>query len=273
MTAQAQTAMAPPVAGGGGASASGQNVFQWQGRAHKNRQVPITRAVFDQGGYQLYDNTGETIVVPFANQNLYVMRFGQSSGGTYFVQRRQFHTDALHSARRLSGKCGSARGQMVSLPAELCLFRPGLCRPRAIVVGLCRHGLVSGHDLLRRGTTGNHPWSVGLSFSPLPGLYFSIFNHPYYGWNSYHSYYSYHPTRPGSYVPQLPDIQLLPRQSLRPDLLCESSVALSAATARITPPFHGVARAIFGGTSVPRTRSVTQAVRLAEPAPSAQPIA
>jgi hypothetical protein len=60
-------------------------VFQWQD-VPQGQQVPITRAVFDQGGYQLFAATGETIVVPFVNQNLYAMKFGRTGGGqSYFV--------------------------------------------------------------------------------------------------------------------------------------------------------------------------------------------
>src|SRR5262245_18958041 len=91
---QQPVSMAPPVSNGAGpgpvASAppmdsGGQNsVYNWQD-VPVNQDVAITRAAFDQGGYQLFAASGETIVVPFANQNLYVMKFGRSnSGSTYF---------------------------------------------------------------------------------------------------------------------------------------------------------------------------------------------
>ncbi len=78
--------MAPPVDGGSAAySSSASNVFGWQ-EVPAEQQVPIERAVFDHGGYQLYDSVGETIVVPFSNNNLYVMKFGVSqTGSMYFV--------------------------------------------------------------------------------------------------------------------------------------------------------------------------------------------
>ncbi|MBC7806256.1 MAG: hypothetical protein H7145_08905, partial [Akkermansiaceae bacterium] len=51
-----------------------------------NQHVPLIRAAFDQGGYQLFDAVGETIVVPFVNQDLYVMKFALSPNDTtYFV--------------------------------------------------------------------------------------------------------------------------------------------------------------------------------------------
>ncbi|HZO91771.1 MAG TPA: hypothetical protein VFB38_25870 [Chthonomonadaceae bacterium] len=83
--------MAPPVGGG---IAQGQvpmapppnaGVYSWLD-VPQGQQVPVQRVVFDQGGYQIYAATGETIVVPFANQNLYVMKFGRTYGSTmYFV--------------------------------------------------------------------------------------------------------------------------------------------------------------------------------------------
>src|SRR2546422_9534954 len=59
-------ASAPPVPGGGQ-----NNIYNWQD-VPVNQQVPVNRAAFDQGGYQIYAASGETIVVPFVNQNLYV---------------------------------------------------------------------------------------------------------------------------------------------------------------------------------------------------------
>src|SRR5581483_9789127 len=56
-------------------------VFDWH-QVPQGQQVPVNRAVFDQGGYQIFAASGETIVVPFANQNLYAMKFGRSGTGT-----------------------------------------------------------------------------------------------------------------------------------------------------------------------------------------------
>ena len=82
--------MSPPVDSAYSQDASAvsgaqDSVFNWS-EVPQNQQVPITRGVFDKGGYQLYDTQGETIIVPFTNQNLYVMKFGQSDDGSmYFV--------------------------------------------------------------------------------------------------------------------------------------------------------------------------------------------
>jgi len=67
------------------ADVSADNVFNWS-EVPQNQQVPITRGVFDQGGYQLFDTAGETIVIPFTNDNLYVMKFAVSdTGSMYFI--------------------------------------------------------------------------------------------------------------------------------------------------------------------------------------------
>jgi uncharacterized membrane protein YgcG len=82
------TPMAPPVGADAGADAPAPavaTVFNWQ-EVPVNQDVPIQSAVFDQGGYQLYDTVGETIVVKFKNDNLYAMKFAVSEDGTtYFV--------------------------------------------------------------------------------------------------------------------------------------------------------------------------------------------
>src|SRR5207247_9122596 len=74
-----QVGMAPP-GGMQPAGAPSMGVYQWQD-VPQGQQVPVSRATFDQGGYQVYAASGETIVVPFANQNLYAMKFGRSYTG------------------------------------------------------------------------------------------------------------------------------------------------------------------------------------------------
>jgi hypothetical protein len=86
------TAMAPPVTSDDAppvddttGTPSASTVFNWQ-EVPVNQQVPIQRAVFDKGGYQLFDTVGETIVVKYKNDNLYVMKFAVSQNDSmYFV--------------------------------------------------------------------------------------------------------------------------------------------------------------------------------------------
>src|SRR5262249_52498746 len=43
--------------------AQAQGVYDWRD-VPRGQQVPVSHASFDQGGYQVYAATGETIVVP-----------------------------------------------------------------------------------------------------------------------------------------------------------------------------------------------------------------
>ena len=59
--------------------------FSWKDITAKE-PVNITKAVFDLGGYQLRGANGETIVVPFTDNNFNVMKFGRSTTGqSYFI--------------------------------------------------------------------------------------------------------------------------------------------------------------------------------------------
>lgn len=81
-------ALLVPAAGGRALADSSQdNVFNYT-EVPADQQVPLTSASFDQGGYQLYDTVGETIVVPFENHNLYVMKFARTDQDQmYFVNQ------------------------------------------------------------------------------------------------------------------------------------------------------------------------------------------
>jgi hypothetical protein len=80
--------MAPPIDEAQTVSASdagSDSAYLWS-EVPDGQHVTITRAVFDRGGYQLYDDVGETIIVPFTDNNLYVMKFAVSdTDGMYFV--------------------------------------------------------------------------------------------------------------------------------------------------------------------------------------------
>ena len=83
--------LAPPIQADSSAGSSDpaavdqDSVFNWS-QVPSNQQVDIQRATFDKGGYVLYDTSGDTIVIPFVNNNLYVMKFARSDNGDmYFV--------------------------------------------------------------------------------------------------------------------------------------------------------------------------------------------
>ena len=153
-----------------------------------NQQVQIQRAVFDQGGYQLYSPQG-TIVVPFANQNMYVMKFGQSNnGGMYFINNGQFPTLFLPPGASLSNAAQSG-AQWYPFPQNYAYTQPvyvGLAPSWSAFTGMGWYPGMSYYG----GYWGASPYSI---MGPMIGLHFLIGGSPYYGWNSYHSYYMGHP--------------------------------------------------------------------------------
>jgi len=71
--------LAPPIAvPTSSATTADTDPFDWH-EVPANEKVTIVRATFDQGGYQLFDDVNEVILVPFVNNNLYVMKFGRST--------------------------------------------------------------------------------------------------------------------------------------------------------------------------------------------------
>src|SRR5262249_54776882 len=149
------------------------------------------RAVFDQGGYQIYAVSGETIVVPFANNNLYVMKFGRSNNGqTYFVNEGDAPVLYLRNGDTLENAAAAgARWYPIS---------PSYTYTRPIYVSLAP----SWNDWIGMGwypgmtyyggMWGYNPYSVGW----MPGFHIIVGGTPYYSYRSYHTYY----TNRGGYV-------------------------------------------------------------------------
>ena len=187
--------MAPPTTpvtisqNGAGMTYSPDQVFQWS-QTPVNQQVPILRAVFDQGGYQLFDNTGDTIVVPFQNQNMYVMKFGRSNtGGMYFVNDGQTPTLYVPNGGSLEN-AGAQGARWYPFPQNYAYTQPvyvGLAPSWADFVGMGWYPGMAYYG----GYWGYHPYGYG--FAPMIGLHFLIGGHPYYGFNSYHNYSYSHP--------------------------------------------------------------------------------
>jgi hypothetical protein len=186
---QEPVAMAPPVETD--ASGPAGNVFNYQ-EIPQNQNVPIQRAVFDRGGYQLYDTAGETIVVPFRNNNLYVMKFAVSpDGSTYFVNDDNVPVLYLPQDGYLAN--GSDPGGR---------WHPFTTRWHpyaAVYLGIAP----SWHDYIGMGWYpnmayyggywSNRPFiSVG-AFFPSLGLFINIGGSSYAGWGPYSNYYGYHP--------------------------------------------------------------------------------
>lgn len=181
----------PPVAQAGMADAG--QVYQWQD-VPPNQEVPINRAVFDQGGYQLIAASGETIVVPFANQNMYVMKFGKSNtGGMYFVNEN-------NQAPTLYVPNGGFLENAAASGAKWYPFPQNFNYTRPVYMGLAptwndytNMGWYPGMAYYG-GYWGYNPWHSGLVYAAMPGLYINIGGRPYYGWNSYRNYYTSYST-------------------------------------------------------------------------------
>lgn len=168
--------------------AGGQSqAYNWT-EVPAGQQVPIQRAVFDQGGYQLYSQEG-TIVVPFANQNLYVMKFGQSNnGGMYFVNNGQCPTLYIPNGGYLDN-ASQPGAHWYPFPQNYAYTQPvyvGLAPSWSAFSGMGWYPGMAYYG----GYWGYNPYSM---IGPMVGLHFLIGGSPYYGWNSYHSYYAGHP--------------------------------------------------------------------------------
>ena len=196
------TTMAPPVqssfpaedGGTSGVNASADSVFNWQ-EIPADQQVPLTRATFDQGGYQLYDTQGETIVVPFTNQNLYVMKFAASPNGTLYFENTGGYpvlyvpSGGFVENATVAGARWYPFGKADSdfHPVEPVFLGIAPSYPEFIDLGWYPDTYFYG------GYYGHTSFLAGGVFLPTIGLFFSIGGHPYYGWNSYHRYYEDHP--------------------------------------------------------------------------------
>ena len=180
--------------GGSGVNASADSVFNWQ-EVPADQQVPLTRATFDQGGYQLYDTQGETIVVPFTNQNLYVMKFAASPNGTLYFENTGGYpvlyvpSGGFVENATVSGARWYPFGKASSdfHPAEPVFLGIAPSYPEFIDLGWYPDTYFYG------GYYGHTSFLEGGVFLPTVGLFFSIGGHPYYGWNGYHRYYEDHP--------------------------------------------------------------------------------
>jgi hypothetical protein len=188
---------APPITNASqqGAVPTGDNVFDWHD-VPANQQVPITRGVFDQSGYQLFAASGETIVVPFANQNMYVMRFGKSTnGGMYFTSDGAIPTLYVPNGGYLENSVAQG-ARWFPFPQNYAYTQPvylGIAPSWSAYTGMGWYPGMSYYG----GYWSAHPYGYGGGFSPfapMVGLNFIIGGRPYNSWGSYQNYYRYNPS-------------------------------------------------------------------------------
>ena len=194
--ADAPVTMAPPVGHAesqdsdydtGTANTSADSVFNWS-EVPQNQQAPIKRAVFDKGGYQLYDNAGETIVVPFSNDNLYVMKFAVSpTNEMYFVNTGA--APVLYVPQ--NGYLENATVPGARWYPFTKKFHPstpvfiGIAPSWDAYIGM---GWYRGMNCWG-GYWSSRPFSHGGLFIASNGWFVEIGGQPYYGWAHYHDYY------------------------------------------------------------------------------------
>jgi hypothetical protein len=185
------TPMAPPIQMSAPQTTGANSAFNWR-EVPANQQVPVRRAAFDQGGYQIYDTVGETIVVPFTNQNLYVMKFAVSHNGTmYFVNSGSYpvlyvpKSGYLDNATVAGARWYPFGGNFQ--PAQPVYL--GIAPSWSVFIGMGWYPNMFCYG----GYWSHRPFIAGSIFVASAGLFFEIGGRPYFGWNGYHRYFRAHP--------------------------------------------------------------------------------
>ena len=187
--------LAPPVpasAAPGTLDAAPDTTFQWT-EVPQGQRVPLTRAAFDQNGYQLFDTVGETVLVPFTSNNLYVMKFAPSDDNTlYFINNGD--TPVLYVPRGGYLENATVAGaRWYPFPDDT--FQPA--HPVFLGVAPSWDAFVSfGWSpglVIRGGYFSNRSFISGGVFLPTAGLTFEFGGVRYPSWDAYHAYYAGHP--------------------------------------------------------------------------------
>lgn len=165
----------------------GQNVWQWQD-VPVNRQVGVVRVTFDQGGYQIFADTGETIVVPFVNNNLYAMKFGRTGGQPYFVNDGNAPTLYLRPTDFLEN-AAAQNARWYPLPQDFSYSSPVYVSVAPTWTDYVAMGWYPGMHYYG-GMWGYSPYA---HFSWMPGFYVNIGGTRYRSYNTYINYYQSNP--------------------------------------------------------------------------------
>lgn len=184
----------PPIGGvpGGGAmpaQANGNGAYHWRD-VPANDNVPVVRATFDQGGYQIYAQSGEIIAVPFENQNLQVLKFGRSQNGTMSFVNENNASPLLYIPNGGYLENASAAGAKWNpLPNDFAYTRPVYVSLAPSWNAWTNMGWYPGMAMYG-GMWGYNP---GIAFAWMPNFYVNIGGSRYNGWGGYNSYYNSNP--------------------------------------------------------------------------------
>ncbi|HLK59256.1 MAG TPA: hypothetical protein VKU00_22040 [Chthonomonadaceae bacterium] len=180
------SSMPPQSAYNGAPQPATGGVYQWQD-VPVNQQVPVSRAVFDQGGYQIIAADGQTIVVPFVNLNLYAMKFGRTNGQPYFVNEGDAPVLYLPPGGYLENAAAS-NARWYPIPADYSYSRPMYVTLAPSWGEFAGMGWYPGMSYYG-GMWGYNPYGGAW----MPGFYIGIGGHRYTTYTSYHSYYISNP--------------------------------------------------------------------------------
>ena len=164
--------------------------YHWRDIPERDR-IPIARAAFDREGYRLIDDRGQSIVVPFESNNLYVMRFGRTSGGMYFVNDDGVPTLYVSPNDFLENRLASG-ARWYPFPRNYDYVRPVYLGVAPTWNDYCNMGWYPGM-VYYGGWWDYRPWSFGVTFRPTNGLFISIGSRSWSRWDDFCGYSRYTP--------------------------------------------------------------------------------
>lgn len=147
-----------------------------------SRRVPLTRAAFDTKGYHLYNSSGVTINVPFANQDIHVMKFAVSPDNTTFFVNDGAAPVLYIPLNECLVNTGVTGMRWYPFSAQ---FRP--VQPVFLSIAPSYTEFVSvnwyPNIVTYGGFYGTTPFAAGGVFRPTAGLTFYIGTQSYTGWS------------------------------------------------------------------------------------------
>jgi hypothetical protein len=185
--ASAQQPLAPPLRGGGiNASYGTTNLFDWH-ETPRDQRVEIIRATFDSYGYQLTDTNGQIISVPFTDSNLYVMQFGRTNNGMYFVNDGDRTPILYLSADSFLENASVGGARWYPFPQRYYYTAPVYLGPAPSWNSYCTMGWYPSM-VVYGGYYTRSAWRIGSVCEPISGWSISIGNRPCNNWDDF-SYY------------------------------------------------------------------------------------
>ena len=187
----APVSIAPPVSTGAPAIADSDSTFQWT-EVPQNQKVPLTRAVFDQNGYQLFDTAGETVLVPFTDNNLYVMKFAPSPDGTLYLINQGDVPVLYVPAGGYLENAAVAGARWYPFPDDFRPAQPVFLGAAPSWSAFVSIGWTPGL-VIRGGYYGDRSFVSGGVFLPTAGLAFEFGGENFRDFDSYHAFAVGHP--------------------------------------------------------------------------------